>query len=76
LITLFPDKSLYTLKPVNLEYMRAQIEKTTGPMCFGDAVRALIHGEARDYMLTSLQIMAMNAMFMSCIRRQSEYNAV
>ncbi len=56
--------------------MRAQIEKTTGPMCFGDAVRALIHGEARDYMLTSLQIMAMNAMFMSCIRRQSEYNAV
>ncbi len=68
-------KDRHTLKPANLEYMRAQIEKTTGPMCFGDAVCALIHGEARDYMLTSLQIMAMNAMFMSCIKRHSEYNA-
>jgi hypothetical protein len=68
-------KDRHTLKAANLDYMRAEIEKSTGPTCFRDAVRTLIHGEARDYMLTSLQIMAMNATFMSCIKRQSEHSA-
>ena len=61
------------LKAGNSEYLRAQIMMTTGPACFEEAVHAVMYGETRDYMLTSLQLVALIPAFMNCIQRQFEH---
>lgn len=61
------------LKAGNSEYLRAQIMMTTGPACFEEAVHAVMYGVNRDYMLTSLQLVALIPAFMNCIERQFEH---